>query len=31
MYIQYIQGLGQSRLSTEDHAVLLVATATTAI
>jgi hypothetical protein len=29
--IQYIQGLGQSRLSTADHALLLVALATTAI
>jgi hypothetical protein len=31
MYIQYIQGLGQSRLSTADHALLLVAPATTAV
>jgi hypothetical protein len=31
MYAQYIQGLGQSRLSTADHALLLVAPATTAV
>jgi hypothetical protein len=31
MYIQYVQGLGQSRLSTGDHALLLVAPATTAV
>jgi hypothetical protein len=31
MYIQYIQGLHQTRLSTADHALLLVATATTAV
>jgi hypothetical protein len=31
MYIQYIQGLSQSRLSTADHTLLLVALATTAI
>jgi hypothetical protein len=31
MYIQYIQGLGQPRLSTADHALLLVASVTTAV
>jgi hypothetical protein len=31
MYIQYMQGLYQSRLSTTDHALLLVAPATTAV
>jgi hypothetical protein len=31
MYIQYMQGLGQSRLSTADHALLLIAPATTAL
>jgi hypothetical protein len=31
MYIQYIQGLGQFRLSIADHALLLVAAATTAV
>jgi hypothetical protein len=31
MYIQYIQGLCQSRLSTADHALLLIASATTAV
>jgi hypothetical protein len=31
MYIQYTQVLGQSRLSTADHALLLVAPATTAV
>jgi hypothetical protein len=28
---QYIQGLGQSRLSTENHVLLLIAPATTAV
>jgi hypothetical protein len=31
IYIQYIQGLCQSRLSTENHALLLIAPATTAV
>jgi hypothetical protein len=31
MYVQYIQGLSQSRLSTADHALLLIAPATTAV
>jgi hypothetical protein len=31
MYIQYTQGLCQFRLSTADHALLLIATATTAV
>jgi hypothetical protein len=32
MYIQYIQGLSQSRLSTANHALLLlIAPATTAV
>jgi hypothetical protein len=31
MHIQYIKGLGQSGLSTADHALLLVAPATTAV
>jgi hypothetical protein len=31
MYIQYIQDLGHSRLSTVDHAPLLVAPATMAV
>jgi hypothetical protein len=31
VYIQYIQGLGQSTLSTADHGLLLVAPATTAV
>jgi hypothetical protein len=31
MYVQYIQGLCQSRLSTADHALLLIAPATTAV
>jgi hypothetical protein len=31
MYVQYMQGLGQSRLSTADHAPLLFASATTAV
>jgi hypothetical protein len=31
MYIQYIQGLCQSRLSTADHVLFLVAHATTAV
>jgi retron-type reverse transcriptase len=31
MYIQHIQGLCQFRLSTADHALLLVAPATTAV
>jgi hypothetical protein len=31
MYTQYTQGLGQSRLNTADHALLLVAPATTAV
>jgi hypothetical protein len=31
MYAQYIQGLCQSRLSTADYALLLVASATTAV
>jgi hypothetical protein len=31
MYMQYIQGLCQSRLSTENHAPLLIAPATTAV
>jgi hypothetical protein len=31
VYIQYIQGLCHSRLSTADHALLLVAPATTAV
>jgi hypothetical protein len=31
MYIQYIQGLCQSRLSTTNHALLLIAPATTAV
>jgi hypothetical protein len=31
MYIQYIQGLCQSRLSTANHALLLISPATTAV
>jgi hypothetical protein len=31
MYIQYIQGPGESRLSTADHALLLVVPATMAV
>jgi hypothetical protein len=31
IYIQYIQGLCQSKLSTADHALLFVAPATTAV
>jgi hypothetical protein len=31
IYIQYVQGLCQSRLSTADYALLLVAIATTAV
>jgi hypothetical protein len=31
MCIQYVQGLGQSRLGTADHALLLGAPATTAV
>jgi hypothetical protein len=31
IYIQYVQGLCQSRLSTADYALLLVAFATTAV
>jgi hypothetical protein len=31
IYIQYIQGLCQSRLSTADFAIFLVASATTAV
>jgi hypothetical protein len=31
VYIQYVQGLCQSRLSTADYALLLVAFATTAV
>jgi hypothetical protein len=31
MYIKYIQGLGQFRMSTADHTLLLVAPATTAV
>jgi hypothetical protein len=31
MYLQYIQGLCQSRFSTADHALSLVAPATTAV
>jgi hypothetical protein len=31
MYIQYIQGLCQTRLSTANHALLLISPATTAV
>jgi hypothetical protein len=31
MYVKYIQDLCQSKLSTEDYALLLVASATTAV